>query len=116
MRALHGYNCLIFAHDARIDFFETSQTIIDRLTALITPIAAKHNLTFSVLDSHPGVENNVIKLEKWGITIEPAPLTPDHGSVFNLVGGTVKKQFGEKVIIAPSAMVAFTDTQCEYPM
>lgn len=94
-----------------IDFFETSQTVVDRLISIITPIAQRHNLTFSVLGSAPGIDQNVIKLESWGITIEPAPLTPDHGPAFELMGGTIRHLFPDTVI-APSAMVAFTDTQC----
>lgn len=65
------------------------------------------------MGSEPDTDTNIIKLESWGITIEPAPLTPDHGPAFDLMGGTIRCLFPDTVI-APSAMVAFTDTQCQF--
>jgi Gly-Xaa carboxypeptidase len=36
--------------------------------------------------------------------LEPAPITPSDGLTFELLGGTIKKVFGEDVIVAPSAV------------
>ena len=38
--------------------------------------------------------------------LEPAPITPSEGPAFELLGGTIKKVFGEHVIVAPSAVSA----------
>lgn len=69
-------------------------------------------MTFDVMGSHPDVENNVIRLETPGIVLEPAPITPDNGAAWDLFGGTVKAVFPGAIVV-PSAMTAFTDTQCE---
>ena len=104
----------------RIDFFESSASILSRLVALIQPIATTHNLTF-VADthghSHPHTirknQNNVLRLETFGYTIEPAPITPMQGSAYELMGGTIRYIF-PGAVVAPSAMIAFTDTQCRW--
>jgi hypothetical protein len=36
--------------------------------------------------------------------LEPAPITPSDGESFKLMGGTIKKVFGEDVVVAPSAV------------
>ena len=36
--------------------------------------------------------------------LEPAPITPSTGESFRLLGGTIKKVFGDDVIVAPSAV------------
>lgn len=85
---------------------------MDRLERAIRPIAAAMNMTFDVQGSHAHVRENVIRLEKDGIILEPAPLTPDSGATFDLVGGTIRHVFPGAIVV-PSAMTAFTDTQCE---
>lgn len=85
---------------------------MDRLVAAIGPIAKAMNMTFDVQGSHAHVRENVIRLETDGIVLEPAPLTPDSGDAFDLVGGTIRHVFPGAIVV-PSAMTAFTDTQCE---
>lgn len=97
----------------RTSFFEASKDVIGRLVGALSPIAESLNMTFDVLGSHANVENNVIRLETFGRVLEPAPLTPDTGAAWDLFGGTVKHVFPGAVVV-PSAMTAFTDTQCEY--
>ncbi|BEJ12254.1 hypothetical protein CspHIS471_0207140 [Cutaneotrichosporon sp. HIS471] len=94
----------------RTGFFETSQVVMDRLALAIAPIAAASNMTFDYQGSHAHVRDNVIRLHTDGIVLEPAPLTPDTGAAFDLVGGTIKHVFPGAVVV-PSAMTAFTDTQ-----
>lgn len=86
---------------------------MDRLVAAIGPIAKAMNMTFDVQGSHAHVRDNVIRLETDGIVLEPAPLTPDAGGAFELVGGTIRHVFPGAIVV-PSAMTAFTDTQCEF--
>ncbi|BEI97127.1 hypothetical protein CcaverHIS631_0207160 [Cutaneotrichosporon cavernicola] len=94
----------------RTGFFETSQVVMDRLASAIAPIAAASNMTFDYQGSHAHVRDNVIRLHTDGLVLEPAPLTPDTGAAFDLVGGTIKHVFPGAVVV-PSAMTAFTDTQ-----
>jgi Gly-Xaa carboxypeptidase len=96
----------------RIDLFETTQDTIDRLVRLLTPLANEMNMTFALMNEHPEVVQNVIRLETFGIDLEPAPLTPAEGPAWDLIGGTIKNQFPDTVVV-PSAMTAFTDTRCE---
>ncbi|KAJ9094391.1 hypothetical protein QFC20_006893 [Naganishia adeliensis] len=43
--------------------------------------------------------------------LEPAPITSSDTESFELIGSTIKKVFGEDVVVAPSAMFANTDTR-----
>ncbi|KAJ9118393.1 hypothetical protein QFC24_006222 [Naganishia onofrii] len=43
--------------------------------------------------------------------LEPAPITPSDTESFELIGSTIKKVFGDDVVVAPSAMFANTDTR-----
>ena len=89
--------------------------MIDHVVAVIAPIVESYDLAFSVLDSIPGRETQIVRLDTTGIKIEPAPMTPVEGPAFELMGGTLKHLFPSTVVV-PSAMTAFTDTQCEsYP-
>jgi Gly-Xaa carboxypeptidase len=39
--------------------------------------------------------------------LEPAPITPSDSESFELIGSTIKKVFGEDVVVAPSAVSRF---------
>ncbi|TXT11189.1 hypothetical protein VHUM_01940 [Vanrija humicola] len=93
----------------RTVFFETTQVVLDRLVAAITPVAAANNLTLDAFGTHPDVQQNVIRLRTVGPVSEPAPTTPHVGPAFELVAGTLRHLFPESVVV-PSAMTALTDT------
>lgn len=96
----------------RIDFFETTQDTIDRLVKLLKPLAAQYNMTFAAFNEQPDVTQNIIRLDTFGIDLEPAPLTPAGGPAWELMGGTIKHLFPGSIVV-PSGMTAFTDTRCE---
>lgn len=97
----------------RIGFFESISEVVDRIAGILGPIATANNLTFHVLpaDTSSHAQSSV-SLHTFGVKIEPAPITPVEGRAFDLMGGTIKQQFPGTVVV-PSAMTAFTDTQCE---
>jgi Gly-Xaa carboxypeptidase len=94
----------------RIDFFETTQDTIDKLIGLLKPLAESFNMSFGAFDELPGVDNNIIRLNTFGLKLEPAPVTPSEGPAWELMGGTIKHLFPETIVV-PSAMTALTDTQ-----
>ncbi|WOO84221.1 Carboxypeptidase S [Vanrija pseudolonga] len=94
----------------RTVFFETSQTVLSRLVAALTPVAEAHNLTLDAFGSNPLATRDVVRLETVGVVLEPAPITPDSGAAWDLVAGTIRHQWPGSVVV-PSAMTAFTDTQ-----
>lgn len=97
----------------RIDFFETTQDTFTRLDKILRPIAEEFNMTFVPYGEESGITQNVIKIDTFGIVLEPAPLTPAEGHAWDLIGGTVKALYPETIVV-PSAMTAFTDTQREW--
>ncbi|GFZ44246.1 hypothetical protein JCM24511_01968 [Saitozyma sp. JCM 24511] len=94
----------------RIGFFESSQSVIDRVQSVLEPIVDSFNLSLSVLGSEPLSNTNAVRLKTYGILIEPAPISPTEGAVFGLMAGTIKHVFPGAIVV-PSAMTAFTDTQ-----
>ncbi|KAL7420324.1 hypothetical protein Q5752_005293 [Cryptotrichosporon argae] len=95
----------------RIDFFESTQDTVDKVVSLLRPLVeTTFNMTWDAFGSHAEVTNNVVRLEKFGLDLEPAPLTPAEGKAWELMGGTIKHLFPGTVIV-PSAMTAFTDTR-----
>ncbi|KAK4688939.1 Gly-Xaa carboxypeptidase, partial [Tremellales sp. Uapishka_1] len=94
----------------RIDFLDSSTQVLDSLIKLLRPVVESMNMTFSALGSHPDLDTNVVKLDVFGRILEPAPITPDNGPAFELMAGTIKHLF-PGTVVAPSGMIAFTDTQ-----
>ncbi|WWC58133.1 uncharacterized protein I303_100668 [Kwoniella dejecticola CBS 10117] len=94
----------------RIDFFETTQDTFSRLEKILRPIADEYNMTFIPYGEDSDVHQNVIRLDTFGIVLEPAPLTPAIGPAWDLMGGTIRSLFPNAIVV-PSAMTAFTDTQ-----
>lgn len=97
----------------RIDLFETTQDTIDRVISLLEPIAHSYNMTFASFGQLPEVTQNIIRLDTFGINLEPAPFAPIQGKAWDLMGGTIRG-LGKDTIVVPSAMTAFTDTRCGY--
>lgn len=44
------------------------------------------------------------------VGLEPAPITPSDGESFQLMGATIKKIFGDDVVVAPSAVSRHRNT------
>lgn len=99
-----------------IGFFESIEQVIRRVEQILAPACAASNMTLSVLPiSGTPVAPNTVELKTFGVKIEPAPVTPVEGRAFDLMGGTIKHLFPGTIVV-PSAMTAFTDTQCEYAL
>ncbi|GAA5980377.1 hypothetical protein JCM5350_000964 [Sporobolomyces pararoseus] len=97
----------------RIDFLSSVNETTSRIASILSPVVESLNMTFSAFDekSIDSASNNHVKLSlRPGSQIEPAPLTPTHGSAWELMAGTARKTF-EDSIVAPSAMIANTDTK-----
>lgn len=43
--------------------------------------------------------------------LEPAPITPSDSESFELIGSTIKKVFGDEVVVAPSAVSSITSAR-----
>ncbi|KAL8277506.1 hypothetical protein RQP46_010061 [Phenoliferia psychrophenolica] len=100
----------------RIDFLSSTAETFDRIRAVLAPVVKSLNLTFSVDGSHADVTNRVVRLNIVPASdLEPAPLTPAFGSAFDLMGSTVRHVF-EGAIVAPSGMIANTDTKHYWPL
>ncbi|GAA5821772.1 hypothetical protein JCM11251_001018 [Rhodosporidiobolus azoricus] len=100
----------------RISFLSSVNATLTRISSILEPVVHSLNLTFSSYGSHSDVENNVVRLSMIGDSgIEPAPLTPAEGPAWELMAGTTKKLWPE-AIIAPSAMIANTDTKYSWKL
>ncbi|ORY76000.1 vacuole protein [Leucosporidium creatinivorum] len=93
----------------RIDFLSSVNETLTRLTSILAPVVASLEMTLDAFGSHAEATNNVVRLRSRA-ALEPAPLTPSHGPAFELMSGTVKHVF-EGAIVAPSGMIANTDTK-----
>ncbi|GAA5938609.1 M20 family metallopeptidase [Sporobolomyces koalae] len=96
----------------RIDFLSSLNETLERVSSILEPVASSLNLTYSAYDSSSDdVKNNHVRLSRVsGAGIEPAPLTPTEGRAWDLMAGTARKVFPD-AIVAPSAMIANTDTK-----
>ncbi|KAI5475840.1 Gly-Xaa carboxypeptidase [Pseudohyphozyma bogoriensis] len=95
----------------RIDFHSTVADHFANVASILAPVVKSLNLTFSVDGSHEDVTNSVVRLDYVGeSSIEPAPITPTEGPAWDLMGGTVKAIW-EDAVVAPSGMIANTDTK-----
>ncbi|BGP42648.1 hypothetical protein JCM10449v2_006660 [Rhodotorula kratochvilovae] len=100
----------------RIDFQSTVNDTLERISSILKPVVADLNLTFSAYGSHGDVDNNVVRLSMVGTSaIEPAPLTPTEGDAWDLMAGTTR-HIWEGAVVAPSGMVANTDTKYSWPL
>ncbi|GAA5900928.1 hypothetical protein JCM6882_005981 [Rhodosporidiobolus microsporus] len=100
----------------RISFLSSVNETLTRISSILEPVAASLNMTFSSYGSHADVENNVIRLSAIeGSPIEPAPLTPAEGPAWELMAGTTKHLW-QDAIVAPSAMIANTDTKYSWKL
>lgn len=82
--------------------------ILKRITHDLDIDFTAFNQSYPAKHSH----NRKVTLEIGGERgLEPAPITPSEGDVFELIGGTVREVFGKDVVVAPSGMYANTDTK-----
>ncbi|GAA6011066.1 hypothetical protein JCM11491_005925 [Sporobolomyces phaffii] len=102
----------------RIDFLSSLNATQTRIASILAPVAAKLNLTFSAFDDDSLVaapSTNHVRLSvRPGSEIEPAPLTPTSGPAWDLMAGTARHIFPGSVV-APSGMIANTDTKRYWP-
>lgn len=110
----------------RIAIEGSSASIIDRIENFCTEIARKHDISVeslgeSLVEGSRGLFN-ITTLS----VVEPAPISPSSGSVWNLLAGTSRFIFEDvfpnmrrhkgPVIVAPSVFPANTDTRHYWPL
>ncbi|CAN6626199.1 carboxypeptidase S [Trichomonascus vanleenenianus] len=110
--------------DHRIAIGETSKTVTDKTTAQVVKFAKQYNMAVQAFgekleggDSSVGV----FTVELVNPPLEPAPISPSEGNVWDLLGGTIRHMYedfaGEKdVIVAPGIMTGNTDTKHYWPL
>ncbi|GAA5829218.1 hypothetical protein JCM3766R1_001022 [Sporobolomyces carnicolor] len=96
----------------RIDFLSSVNETLARIASILSPVVSSLNMTFSAFDEKSeSPRNNHVNLSvSPGSKIEPAPLTPTSGDAWDLMAGTARKVFPD-AIVAPSGMIANTDTK-----
>ncbi|SCV73519.1 BQ2448_7445 [Microbotryum intermedium] len=95
----------------RIKFNSSVAALKARIVSILEPIVRSANLTFDAYGSNNSTTQQVVRLiHREGSEIEPAPLTPSSGPAYELMSGTIRHVF-ERPIVAPSGMVANTDTK-----
>ncbi|GAA5847109.1 hypothetical protein JCM9279_002692 [Rhodotorula babjevae] len=95
----------------RIDFQSSVNETLEHIASILEPVVAPLGLVFAPFGSHPDVDNNVVRLSQFGTSgIEPAPLTPTEGAVWELMAGTTRHVW-PGAVVAPSGMIANTDTK-----
>ncbi|TNY18491.1 hypothetical protein DMC30DRAFT_51975 [Rhodotorula diobovata] len=100
----------------RIDFLSTVNETLERISSILEPVVAALNLTFSAYGSHKDVDNNVVRLSMVDTSaIESAPLTPTDGGAWDLMTGTTR-HIWPGAVVAPSGMIANTDTKYSWPL
>lgn len=101
----------------RIDFSESIKSTQDHLAKILKKVSKKYDFTLSAFDD-ADVHGRYIKVENFGPALEPAPLTPTTGGVWELFAGTIKSTFpgpkGEERIVAPWASTGNTDCKMYY--
>jgi Gly-Xaa carboxypeptidase len=101
----------------RINVGETSRIVKDRLTALASEVAARHNLTLHAFDGTKEGEEppSSITLASNEHELEVAPVTPADGadskSPYAVLAGTTRALYGEEVVVTPGIMTGNTDTR-----
>ncbi|SGZ31431.1 BQ5605_C044g12172 [Microbotryum silenes-dioicae] len=95
----------------RIKFDSSVAAHKARIASILEPVVRSANLTFDAYGSNNGTTQQVVRLiHREGSEIEPAPLTPSSGPAYELMSGTIRHVF-DRPIVAPSGMVANTDTK-----
>ncbi|ORY31765.1 carboxypeptidase s precursor [Naematelia encephala] len=106
----------------RIDFSENIASTQAHVVKIASEVARKNDLAFSAFKGNDtdgdDLKGRYIKIDLWGLPVEPAPRTPSSGGVWELFAGTVKAAFpgpdGEERIVTPSASTGNTDTSQYY--
>ncbi|KAM0791887.1 hypothetical protein ACM66B_004142 [Microbotryomycetes sp. NB124-2] len=111
----------------RIDFSSSVNETLSHIKQVLSPVVKKEfNMTFSAFETPHIDDGDLSKTETGGdqvfgqgkvtlvvvgdSALEPAPLTPAQGQAFELMSGTIKHVF-KGAIVAPSGMIANTDTK-----
>ncbi|KAK4046897.1 hypothetical protein OIO90_006405 [Microbotryomycetes sp. JL221] len=109
----------------RIDFKSSVNSTLKHIQKVIEPVVVKKfNFTFKGFDEVDHLSNHnkpsdgdeafgqgKVRLETIGDSaLEPAPITQPTGDAFKIMSGTIKHVF-EGAIVAPSGMIANTDTK-----
>ena len=101
----------------RIDFSESIKTTHDHLSKILGKVAKKYDLQLSAF-ANSNVTGRYITAENFGPALEPAPLTPTQGGIWDLFAGTIKAVFpgpdGQERIVAPWASTGNTDCKMYY--
>ncbi|KAI0342968.1 carboxypeptidase S [Trametopsis cervina] len=108
----------------RIAGFSSVGALEARVLDVLSPVAAKYNLTVDAFGKIIGDPSSVAKLTLSDVfknALEPAPITPTTGSApYELLSGVIQNVFatskraayeGKKVIVAPSILLGNTDTK-----
>lgn len=94
----------------RINIGDTPSTVWNRLAAVASPIAKRHNLTLHAFDGKPE-EPGSLRLAATDHTLEVAPVTPADGQQFAILAGTTRALYGEETVVTPGIMTGNTDTR-----
>ncbi|KAJ9102005.1 hypothetical protein QFC19_004930 [Naganishia cerealis] len=95
------------AHKLGFEFIAFNKTIRDSSSCHhASPLASSGHAT-----DGRRITLDIVRGAKGTPGLEPAPITPSDTESFELIGATIKKVFGDNVVVAPSAMFANTDTR-----
>jgi Gly-Xaa carboxypeptidase len=90
----------------------------NHLIDLLTPLTKSLPATFIAFDkeihspSHSdNPRNTTVILSTTPDTLDPAPVSPETSYAWGILGSTIKRVFGDHVILAPSLMTGNTDTK-----
>ncbi|KAJ2994895.1 hypothetical protein HDV02_001261 [Globomyces sp. JEL0801] len=100
----------------RIAPHETEQDVIDRLISLVEPIAKQNSLDFEWSSESQDILKRQFTSSKGKVSLafeglEPSPTSPTDSFAFQRLSGTLRNVHGAQTIVAPTIMVANTDTR-----
>lgn len=100
----------------RIAIESSVSEVQEHITSIISKkILTKFPLALDAFGSISGITNassaGTITLSSFDEPLEPAPVSPFTSPAYKLLSGTIKKVFGEEVIVSPSVMTGNTDTK-----
>ncbi|GAB7364154.1 hypothetical protein MBLNU230_g4705t1 [Neophaeotheca triangularis] len=96
----------------RINIGETPQTVWDRLSNVVEPIAKKHNLSLHAFPEKAKESPQSVLLTATSPPLDVAPVTPTgEGSVYSLLSRVTRSLYGEAIVVAPGIMTGNTDTR-----
>jgi Gly-Xaa carboxypeptidase len=90
----------------RVNVGEHPSQVHDKVTKLAKEVAKKYNLTLHAFDDVEA-PSSISLYASSDHTLEPAPVTPTSGDVWDILSGTTKGLYPD-VIMAPGIMVCKT--------